>query len=93
MIAKAACKTKSILTRQCFSSATVLDTRMTYPSEHSEVIIGAERFLNVSSAIHAQCDRDSRENKEQQVNREDFYAASCRFQSHYESQLMRVLHV
>lgn len=66
---------------------------MTCPSEHGEVIVGAERFLDVSSAVHAQCDRDSREGKEQQVNRKDLYAAPCRFQSHSGSQLMRVSHV
>jgi hypothetical protein len=55
---------------------------MTYPSEHGEVIISAEGLLYVSSAVHAQSNRDSRQHKKQQVNREDLYAASCRFQSH-----------
>lgn len=64
---------------------------MTYPSEYGEVIVGAERFLDVSSAVHAQCDRDSGEGKEQQVNRKDLYAASCRFQSHAELQLIEGL--
>lgn len=69
----------------------MLDSNMTYPGEHSKVIVGAERFLDVSSAVNAQCDRDSREGKEQQVNRKDLYAASCRFQSHAELQLIEGL--
>jgi hypothetical protein len=64
---------------------------MTYPSEHGEVIVSAECFLDVSSAVHAQCDRDRCEGKEQQVNRKDLYAASCRFQSHSGLQLMKGL--
>lgn len=76
---------------QCLSSVVMLDSKDTYPSEHSKVIVGAERFLDMSSAVHAQCDRDSRKGKEQQVNRKDLYAASCRFQSHAELQLIEGL--
>ena len=67
----------------------MLDPKVTYPSEHSKVIIGTERFLDVSSAVHAQRDRNSRKGKEQQVNRKDLYTTSCRFQSHAELQLIR----
>ena len=69
----------------------MLDPKVTYPSEHSKVIVSTERFLNMSSAVYAQCDRDSGEGKEQQVNRKDLYAASCRFQSHAELQLIEGL--
>lgn len=70
-----------------FSPAIVVVQEITNPSEYSEVIVGAKCLLYMSSAVHAQCDRDSRKDKEQQVNRKDLYAAFCRFQSHSGSPL------
>jgi hypothetical protein len=61
---------------------TSLGLNMTYPSKHSKVIISAESLLDVSSAVNAQSDRNSRQHEKQQVNCENLYTASCRFQSH-----------